>query len=66
MSFLRRVICRLLGTNEGATSVEYAIMLALIIVVAVGAILRSGGVQRSIWFNSQESIQDVTANGPQL
>lgn len=41
MAILRNVL-RFWGSEEGATATEYAIMLALIILVAIGAVLFLG------------------------
>ena len=42
-------ICHFLKSEEGPTAVEYAIMLALIIVGAIGAVLSTGNVQRLLF-----------------
>ena len=47
---------RFFGDDEGATAVEYAVMLALIIVVCIGAITSFGGTASSVWSDNQQKI----------
>jgi pilus assembly protein Flp/PilA len=42
MSQLRQCVLRFLAQEDGPTAVEYAVMLALIIVVCIGAITTLG------------------------
>ena len=55
---MRRALMRLLTEETAATSVEYAVMLALILLVAIGAITQLGGANGGMWFNIE---QDITA-----
>ena len=66
MKSLRNILNRILTKEEGATAVEYAILLTLILVVAISAVLRSGNIQRALWFNNGDQLQLVTPTGPQL
>src|SRR5260370_33442787 len=43
MSHWRKLLLRFLAAEDGPTAVEYAVMLALIIVVCIGAITTMGG-----------------------
>lgn len=52
---------RICFDEDGATAVEYAVMLALIIVTAVGAILNSGDVQQAMWFNTATVMEEVSS-----
>jgi len=46
---ISKKISRFLASEEGPTAVEYAVMLALIIVGAVGAVLSTGEVQKALF-----------------
>ena len=52
-------ICRFLISEDGPTSVEYAIMLALIIVGSIGAVLTTGDVQRLLFESIGQDIDDA-------
>lgn len=57
------MICALkrLATGEtGATSVEYAVMLALILLVAIGAITTLGTVNGGGWTNIEQDLTTAT------
>ena len=49
MKFIAKKLRRLMGSEEGPTAVEYAVMLALIIIVCLAAI-RSVGTNASASF----------------
>lgn len=66
MNLVRRFLRYVLKREDGATTVEYAIMLALIITSAIGAILNAGTVQRALWFDSAEDMTKITPTGPKL
>jgi len=53
--FMRSLI-RFLQAEDGPTAVEYAVMLALIIVVCIGAITTLGN-------NANQNFQNVALNG---
>ena len=46
---LTRRLRSFLADESGPTSVEYAVMLACIILAAIGAVLSTGSVQKSLW-----------------
>jgi pilus assembly protein Flp/PilA len=48
-----------LKSEDGPTATEYAVMLALIIIVALGAITGLGGTVNSIFGNVDTSLQAV-------
>jgi pilus assembly protein Flp/PilA len=48
--------------RTGATAVEYAVMLALIIMVCFAAVILLGSNLNSSWTNSSNSIQTVTGS----
>jgi len=51
-----RKLLRLIQSEDGTTAVEYAVMLALILVAIVGAITQAGGANGNIWQNNVDQI----------
>ena len=49
----------LLTDEAGVTTVEYALLLALILVFCISAILSSGEVQEVLWFNTATRIEVI-------
>ena len=47
---------RLLRDEDGPTTVEYAVLLAGILVLCITAISSVGGVSSTFWSNNQQSI----------
>ena len=43
--------------ESGATAVEYAVMVALIIIVAIGAVQGLGGSNGALWGNTTSEVQ---------
>jgi pilus assembly protein Flp/PilA len=52
-------ILQFLQREDGPTSIEYAVMLALIIVVCIGAITLAGGEVASLWGDSRQAIESA-------
>ena len=52
-----RQIWRFLSDEHGPTSVEYAVMLALIFMVCVGAVATLGTTTKTLFTNANSSIQ---------
>ena len=48
-SFYRRKVLQFLLEEDGPTAVEYAMMLAMIVVGAIGAVLGTGEVQKAMF-----------------
>ena len=48
-----------LNDSEGATAVEYAIMLALIIITTIGAIVVFGGENGALWGNTMDAVENA-------
>ncbi len=48
-----------LADESGPTAVEYAIMLAMIIIMCIGTILSTGDVQKVIWEDSGDSLHEA-------
>ena len=55
MKIWRTLLLRLLTAEDGPTAVEYAVMLALIVVVCIGAITTLGG-------NANQTFSNVALN----
>ena len=53
--FLRR-LCK---QDDGTTAVEYAVLLAMILVFCIAAILSAGDVQKVLWFDTSDKIQVI-------
>ena len=52
-------ILRFLRREDGPTSVEYAVMLALIIIVCIGAVTLTGGEVVNMWGNNRQEIENA-------
>jgi len=48
-------LLRFLRSDDGATAVEYSVMLALIIMVAIGSITTLGGANSGFWHHISSS-----------
>jgi pilus assembly protein Flp/PilA len=48
--------------DDGATAVEYAVMLALILLVCIGSIVFLGNNTASMWLNNSNSIQSAVGS----
>ena len=57
-TFMKRTK-QFLRSEDGPTATEYAVMLALIIIVALGAITGLGGTVNGIFTNVDTSLQGV-------
>ncbi len=51
--------CEFLFAEDGATAVEYAVMLALIIIVCIGAVTLVGGETANFWGNNRQELEDA-------
>ncbi|MBC7351026.1 MAG: Flp family type IVb pilin [Thermogutta sp.] len=56
---LRRPQCQFIGEEDGATTVEYAVMLALLIAVMIGAISQVGSQTNGLWSGIISDLQAV-------
>ncbi len=52
-------INRFLQDESGPTAVEYAVMLAMIIIAALGAVLGTGDVQKSLYQDTAQDLHDA-------
>ena len=46
-------------SEDGPTSVEYAVMMALIIIVCIGAITLVGGETANFWDNNRQELENA-------
>ena len=56
--FASRII-RFLRSEDGPAAVEYAIMLAVIIIASIGAVLIVGDVQRLLFTETADTMNDA-------
>jgi len=63
MKWLLHKACQLLRDEDGPTAVEYAVMLALIVVVCIAAITTLGSNASSTFNNAQLNIAAGNAQG---
>jgi Flp pilus assembly pilin Flp len=56
---LSRIWTSFLRDEEAATTVEYALLIALISIFSISAILHSGEVQKALWFDTADDIQII-------
>ena len=59
MNLLRRFF----GEESGPTAVEYAVMLALIIVMCIGSIILVGQSTAQLWSDNDKGLESVFKGG---
>jgi Flp pilus assembly pilin Flp len=57
---MNRILRRFWRRSDAATSVEYAVMLALILMVVFGAVAAVGSKTSQSWTNSSNSLSVIT------
>lgn len=62
MSRMTEKIWRFITSEDGPTAVEYGIMLALIILAAIGAVLSTGDVQKALWTDNSATINSALSS----
>jgi len=60
MNTLREKLVKFLKSEDGPTAVEYAVMVALIIVVSIAAITSLGGKVSTTFTNTATAIPNAT------
>jgi len=60
---MKRRLIKLIGNMRGATAVEYGLIVALIVIVAVVGIQALGGSSASIWGNIANKASNAMPNG---
>lgn len=48
-----------LSDEEAATTVEYALLITLIIIFSISAVLSAGDVQRALWFDTADAVEII-------
>lgn len=56
---IKRLFYRPLRQEEGAATTEYAVLLALIILLGIGAILGTGQIQKILWSDTAVEMQVI-------
>ena len=59
LAYLRNLSVSLAHSESGVTTVEYALLLALIMVFCISAILNTGDVQDALWFNTASTLEVI-------
>lgn len=59
MTYLKTLTKRLLIEEDGPTAVEYAVMLAVIIIACIGAVLSTGDVQKAMFEDTGTSMNEA-------
>lgn len=57
---MKNLVTRFIKSEDGPTATEYAVMLALIIIVALGAITLLGNKVNTIFTNVESTLPDGT------
>ena len=60
MKLLKRI--RFFRREDGPTSVEYAVMLALILIACMAAITLMGTAMRGVWMENNNSITNAVSS----
>ena len=55
--YISQLLDSMLAKEEGTTTTEYALMIALILVFCLAALLSTGDVQQVIWFDTASTIE---------
>lgn len=56
---IKRLFYSPLRQEEGAATTEYAVLLALIILLGIGAILGTGQIQKILWSDTAVEMQVI-------
>ncbi len=59
IKFAKRLIKTTWRDDAANTATEYAIMIALILVFCIAALLSTGDIQQSFWFNTADQVQQI-------
>ena len=55
--YISQLLDSMLAKEEGTTTTEYALMIALILVFCLAALLSTGDIQQVIWFDTSDAIE---------
>ena len=56
---LKKLLQSIWAHEDGVTTVEYALLLTLIVVLSIGAVLATGDVQQLLWFDTASKVQSI-------
>lgn len=56
MRYIKKLAINLLVEEDGPTAVEYAVMLAVIIIASIGAVLSTGDVQEAMFSDTADQM----------
>lgn len=56
MKYIKNLAIKLLVEEDGPTAVEYAVMLAVIIIASIGAVLSTGDVQAALFNDTADQM----------
>lgn len=56
---LARIWSFFLRDEEAVTTIEYALLIAMIAIFSISAILHTGEVQKALWFNTADDVQII-------
>ncbi len=56
---LSKFVASFVREEEAATTVEYALLIALIAVFSISAVLSTGDVQKALWFDTATEMQVI-------
>lgn len=59
ISKLKNKIAWFIRDEEATTAVEYALLLALIVIFSISAILGTGDTQKALWFDTAADIENA-------
>ena len=59
---VKKRICHFFTSEDGPTSVEYSVMLAVILLAMIGAIMQTGEMQQVLWFDTATDLSNAINN----
>jgi Flp pilus assembly pilin Flp len=59
ISYFYNLYCRVMTEEDGVAATEYAILVALILVMCIAAVLGTGDVQKAMWFDTADKMQAI-------
>ena len=60
--YLRRLYQTMLAKDEGTTAVEYAVLIAIIVVFCLASVISTGDFQKQVWIDTSASIENAINN----
>lgn len=59
ISIITAQLSRVLRRDDGNTTVEYAVLIAMILVFCLAALLSTGDVQKLLWFDTAVELEII-------